>query len=277
MSSVSSQHSAFVIWIRRGLHNPADTGPLHRRGIKILGISAISLGLLAFAAIAILVFSGISMTADGADHGLFVANRSAFATAIFTVITEVSAPTVLPLIVIALAVFWAVWRKQLWRPLLLAGAMVVTVLLTFVIKSVITHNRPPVAEMLLGPDDNHSFPSGHTLVATVFFLVLAYLLLSRGSSRLRTSIGIALAALGIFAVAISRLYLGYHGESPRCVRRLSCLRGSGHGRENYDTVSAGVEGSYGAHGGGDGGCVFGVGGDAKSCPAFGCGCAGNGA
>lgn len=176
-----------------------------------LAASCLLLGFLAFAGIAVFVFSGASATTvDQPDHAWFVAERSAAATVIFTAVTSVSAPELLPFLVIAGALVWALWKRQWWRPLLLIGAMLFTVALTVLLKMFITHDRPAADQMLLGPDDQHSFPSGHTLVAAVFLLVSAYLVVSRSKRRFLAPVAASAAGLGILAVAVSRLYLGYH-------------------------------------------------------------------
>ena len=188
----------------------APSARLPRRRIA-LAASCLLFGLLAFAGIAVFVFSGASaMSVDQPDHAWFVAERSAAATAVFTAVTSVSAPELLPFLVIAGALVWALWKRQWWRPLLLIGAMLFTVALTVLLKLFITHDWPAADQMLLGPDDQHSFPSGHTLVAAVFLLVSAYLVVSRSKRRFVAPAAASAAGLGILAVAVSRLYLGYH-------------------------------------------------------------------
>jgi undecaprenyl-diphosphatase len=81
---------------------------------------------------------------------------------------------------------------------------------TLVVKHLVARTRPP-ASVMLGPvDTGFSFPSGHTTYSTVFFGLVAALLLARLHGT-APRVGIALAwVLASGAVGLSRLYLGYH-------------------------------------------------------------------
>ena len=74
----------------------------------------------------------------------------------------------------------------------------------------VRHPRPPIGLMLMDPDHTFSFPSGHVLGTSDFFLILAFLLASRIRRAWFTAAAVAIAVLGIAAQVISRLYLGYH-------------------------------------------------------------------
>lgn len=158
---------------------------------------------------------------DGPVHSALVDSRVPWATALMAAITTVTSPLWMTVIGLLAALGWALWKREIWRPALLLGAMAVTVVLSAVIKNEIGRPRPPASDFLLGPDDALSFPSGHTFGAGVFFLVLAYLLFSRRKSRTKTGrtegstaatgwVAGAVAVAGTALVALSRLYLGYH-------------------------------------------------------------------
>jgi membrane-associated phospholipid phosphatase len=151
---------------------------------------------------------------DGTVHDGLVAARNPWATALLTAVTTVTSPLWMSLIVAVVAVAWAVWKRELWRPAMLMGAMAATVVLSYLVKHELVRARPSSDDFLLGPDDALSFPSGHTFGAAVFLFVLAYLLASRAPARARAvSAGLCgglVACLGTALVAFSRLYLGYH-------------------------------------------------------------------
>ncbi|MDQ0618909.1 phosphatase PAP2 family protein [Arthrobacter globiformis] len=147
---------------------------------------------------------------DGPAHSLMLESRNPAATAFLAGLTIVTAPEILTVIGAVFALAWAVWKRELWRPAVLMGAMVLAVVVTTLIKQLVSRSRPPSADFLLGPDDALSFPSGHTVGIGVFTVVLAYLVLSRSGTRTTAVLGFS-AALALTAlVGLSRLYLGYH-------------------------------------------------------------------
>ena len=147
---------------------------------------------------------------DGQVHDVLVGLRSPWATAVLGAVTTVTSPLSMTVGGLALAVGWAVWKREIWRPALLIGAMMATFALSTLIKQQVGRARPPARDFLLGPDDALSFPSGHTFGAGVFLFVLAYLLVSGLTTRTTAVLAYAAAAIGTGAVALSRLYLGYH-------------------------------------------------------------------
>lgn len=151
---------------------------------------------------------------DGPVHNGLVASRNPLATALLTAVTTVTSPVSMTVIGCALALAWAVWKREVWRPALLIGAMAATFAVSTLIKHEIGRGRPPASDFLLGPDDALSFPSGHTFGAGVFLFVLSYLVLAaRGTRTIKRTtsvLGFAAAAAGTLLVAYSRLYLGYH-------------------------------------------------------------------
>jgi undecaprenyl-diphosphatase len=147
---------------------------------------------------------------DGPAHSLLVAARSPVATVLLAALSAVTAPEVLTVIGAAFAMAWVAWKRELWRPAVLMGAMVLAVVLTTLIKQFVGRSRPPAADFLLGPDDALSFPSGHTVGIGVFAVVLAYLVLSRSGTRTTAALGFSGALTVTVLVGFSRLYLGYH-------------------------------------------------------------------
>jgi len=139
-----------------------------------------------------------------------IAHRNAQITAIMSIVSLVSSPIALSVFILIIAIIWSIIKREIWRPLLLASTMVVGAFLSIILKLAIANNRPPQISMVLPIETSYSFPSGHVLGATVFLLTLGYLIFSRRSNILLTFFWTILAALVIAAVALSRLYLGYH-------------------------------------------------------------------
>ena len=112
--------------------------------------------------------------------------------------------------VMTLAVFAYLWIKRLrvWM-LMLTVAVFGGMLLNLILKYAFVRQRPQPSEPLLTLT-TYSFPSGHTLMATVFYGTLCALLAPRTRYwrwRLTT---IAVAAVMIILVGFSRIYLGAH-------------------------------------------------------------------
>jgi undecaprenyl-diphosphatase len=151
---------------------------------------------------------------DAPVHDGLVASRNPLATAILTAATTVTSPLWMTVIGCAVALAWAVWRREVWRPVLLIGAMAATFAVSTLIKHDVGRGRPAASDFMLGPDDALSFPSGHTFGAGVFLCVLSYLLVAargtRTGKRTTSVLTFAAAAAGTLVVAFSRLYLGYH-------------------------------------------------------------------
>ena len=147
---------------------------------------------------------------DGPVHSLMVDSRNPAATVLLAALATVTSPEVLGVISAVFSLVWVLWKRELWRPAVLLGSMVLAVVLTTLIKQLVSRSRPSASDFLLGPDDALSFPSGHTVGIGVFTLVLAYLVVSRSGTRTTAMLGFSAACAVTALVGLSRLYLGYH-------------------------------------------------------------------
>jgi membrane-associated phospholipid phosphatase len=137
--------------------------------------------------------------------------RSGAVTTVLAALTFVTGPTILPVIVLVACVVWGVVRHEWWRPLLLAGAMVGSTALSLAVKGLVARPRPPEETMFIpGSETTGSFPSGHTIGTATFLFVFGYLVASRHRTRRFVLGWLVGGLLGVGAVALSRLYLGYH-------------------------------------------------------------------
>jgi membrane-associated phospholipid phosphatase len=128
--------------------------------------------------------------------------------AVFDVLTQLGSSVVD--VLIGVVGLYLLVRRQF--PLLVnwLGANLGGKVVEYVIKNTVHRTRPQYAAKFLN-GVSYSFPSGHTLGATVCYLMLAYLIESRprATSRQRW-IANVVASLIIAVVAFSRLYLGVH-------------------------------------------------------------------
>ena len=184
---------------------------LTRRRLYILAGVLGVLGLLSFAMIlAGVLFWGAPATIDAPIEEWLRASRTDFLTGIMIGIAVIFGPIALPIIVLVVVVVWSIATKHFWRPLLLASGTLTGVILALTITHLVGRGRPPVDLMLFGPDHTFSFPSGHVLGACNFLLLMAYLIFSRRSNPRTATAVFVVVGLLIVAVALSRVYLGYH-------------------------------------------------------------------
>jgi membrane-associated phospholipid phosphatase len=127
-----------------------------------------------------------------------------------TLYTGVGGPVGMPVVATVLTLLM-VWRWRSRTPLVLvliaaAGSLAMTT----TGKALIGRARPPVSEAVPPYETSASFPSGHTLNATVITAVLVYLLLRRlDSVRARTTAVVA-GAVFVLSMGLSRVFLGHH-------------------------------------------------------------------
>lgn len=139
------------------------------------------------------------------------AARSDPLTVTMTVITTITGPEVLPVLVLLGALAWGFLGRQWWQAILLAGAMIASTLVSVTIKDAVARPRPPVDTMTVaGVESTYSFPSGHTIGTATLLLVIGYLAWIRRPKVRSLVLWLAVIVVGIVVVALSRLYLGYH-------------------------------------------------------------------
>lgn len=139
------------------------------------------------------------------------AHRSPGLTHFMVLVSWVFGPVVLPLLVAVGGAAWG-WRTRQWfNVAVLVGSMALAGVLSLVLKYTVERPRPP-EEFWQEPGGTHtpSFPSGHTLCATTFVLVTGYLAWRTERSLKVFLWWAAVSVCVIGAVALSRLYLGYH-------------------------------------------------------------------
>jgi membrane-associated phospholipid phosphatase len=200
-----------VTWRERFIVEERYHSTEHRRGLYVLAGAMVVVGLVAFALLlgGVMTHSGVERL-DRPVELWFDAWRRSGTTSVMIALAVVFGPVGMPLLVAVVLAVW-IWRtRHLWRPILLFCGMTAGVILAEVIAPIVQHPRPPVALMLFGADRTFSFPSGHVLGMSDFFLLLAFLLASRIARTWVTVLSIGIAVACIAAQVISRLYLGYH-------------------------------------------------------------------
>ena len=139
-----------------------------------------------------------------------VASRTPASEEWVTRFTDLGGTVGMPVIAVVVVLVLAV-RRRSWLPVVLmvlaaAGSVAITVLG----KDLAGRARPPVALAVPPLESSPSFPSGHTLNATVVLGVSAYLvMLGRKHLRSRLLVG-SVVVVFVVAMGLSRVWLGHH-------------------------------------------------------------------
>jgi undecaprenyl-diphosphatase len=136
--------------------------------------------------------------------------RSPTLDAAVTAWTDVGGTIGMPILAVVFLVVLTV-RRRSWTPIvLLVPAAAGSLLMTIAGKQLIGRTRPPHADAVPPYEHSPSFPSGHTLNATVIAGTLVYLLLLRQSSVVARVLTIVVGAVFIVSIGLSRVFLGHH-------------------------------------------------------------------
>jgi undecaprenyl-diphosphatase len=188
---------------------------LRKSSKPYLGLHLV-IGLLVFAVMTLIlgeiaedIKNGEPLTLiDAQINSWLHAHRSPALTTIFLVVTSFG--STIPVICIAVvAGLYSLWKRQ---PYWLATIWITVfggMLLNKFLKLVFYRPRPRFDDSILS-FTGYSFPSGHTMGATVLYGVLALLLVTK-VKRNRSKVLIALSAILLVGlVGFSRMYLGAH-------------------------------------------------------------------
>ena len=162
--------------------------------------------LAAFLLLTHWVFTGGSMAFDLSIRDAIHTLASPAATPVLALITMLGSNWVMaPLAAVAVWRLTVVGRTR--QAVILVGGYLAANLLSHVLKAAF---HRPRAEVFFGLPraGDFSFPSGHALISTAFYGLLA-LILADAYPQHRRAIAAALALLAI-AIGLSRVYLGYH-------------------------------------------------------------------
>ena len=136
--------------------------------------------------------------------------RSPALDAAVTTFTDIGGPVGMPVLT-ATAVAALVAVRRRWTPVVLtlvagAGSLAMTV----VGKGWVGRIRPP-ADLAVPPlETSPSFPSGHTLNATVLTAVVVYLVLLRTTATWQRVLALTVGVVFVAAMGLSRVFLGHH-------------------------------------------------------------------
>jgi len=196
----------------------AATGVATRVGPTGAFAASLVLGLLVITAAASL-FAGLYVAVIDDDSVALLDEpvlhlardvRSRWLDTAVTVFTEAAGVYAVPIVGVAVIVVLAIRRRQ-WVPVVLGlTAGVGSLAMTEVGKELVGRDRPPRADAVPPYETSPSFPSGHTLNASVVAGIVAYLLVLRQVRRATRVLTYVVAIAFAASVSLSRVYLGHH-------------------------------------------------------------------
>jgi membrane-associated phospholipid phosphatase len=104
---------------------------------------------------------------------------------------------------------WLLRRRLYYWALTVMLSVFGGMLLNFLLKNIFQRPRPHFTSPIL-PLITYSFPSGHTMMATVFYGSLCALAVARMRGWQSRSLAISIAVFMVAVVGFSRIYLGVH-------------------------------------------------------------------
>ena len=173
----------------------------NKKDIKtiILGIC-----ILLFIVLTILVFTGITKPLDEGMQAYILSIRNNHITKIFTIFTNMGGAYALMAITVLLLLI-----KRNKKVTLLIAINLITVFLTSqIFKLIFRRDRP--AEIFLTNASGYSYPSGHTMVSSAFYLYILYLINKKIHNKILKLILSIVTILLILMIGFSRIYLGVH-------------------------------------------------------------------
>ncbi|PKQ16956.1 MAG: hypothetical protein CVT67_02075 [Actinobacteria bacterium HGW-Actinobacteria-7] len=126
--------------------------------------------------------------------------------------TVMADPRVIPFLAVLVASLFVLWGRRSEAGLLLI-ALIGGVGLQTITKFAFHRVRPPIDFALIKEPSSFSFPSGHAFTSLLFIGILVFVSWRTfGSLRARLAI-LFVAAFGVGAIGLSRVYLGVHWPS----------------------------------------------------------------
>ncbi len=127
---------------------------------------------------------------------------------VMLLISHLHGTTGISLLALALALYLA-WRKQGYWLLTLLVALPAGMLINLLLKEIFLRARPSFSDPILTLT-TYSFPSGHVVGATLFYGVLAAIIVASLRSWSRRVLVVMCAGALVILVGITRVYLGVH-------------------------------------------------------------------
>lgn len=141
-------------------------------------------------------------------HALY-ASRTPALTTLMQMITAFGGEIVLTFAVIVTILFLV--RKRVQDALIFSFILFVGIELNLFLKIVFSRPRPNLLPLVV--ETTYSFPSGHAMNSFIFYGSLSYFVFRKLANKKLAGVLIAVCFFLIFAIGVSRVYLGAHYPS----------------------------------------------------------------
>ena len=169
---------------------------------KKMIILYICLGL--FILLTIAVFTKLIKPLDSYMESFVIGIRSDKLTTIMTTITNIA--RAYSLIAISILLLFLIKDKKI--PLSICINLVAVFLTSQVFKFIFRRPRPDGLALVTA--SGYSYPSGHSMVSTAYFMFIIYLLCKKIKNKFVKTILIIFGAIMMLSIGFSRIYLGVH-------------------------------------------------------------------
>lgn len=148
---------------------------------------------------------------DGRIIAVVQGFESESTTVLMKFITFIGSALVITILTILVGVILYIMLKHRQELILFVIAIAGSALLNSLLKAIFHRQRPEVHRII--DANGYSFPSGHSMAAFSFFVIITFLLWRHIPSRMGRSSLIIGSSLMILGIGISRIYLGVHFPS----------------------------------------------------------------
>ena len=139
-------------------------------------------------------------------NAFFAENITSTGLVIMNIVTDILNPKFLS-VVLLIGIIYFIFRKK-WRYAVITAASLVGGLAIITLLKEIVARARPIGGLIIETD--FSFPSGHAVMATIFFVLAIYIFAPKIQSAIWRKLFIALCVLLTVLAGVSRLYLGVH-------------------------------------------------------------------
>ncbi|WP_342046712.1 phosphatase PAP2 family protein [Bacillus sp. OTU530] len=166
--------------------------------------------LIFFSIIVHRIQGGGTLFVDEFMKGRLQALQTKGSLAFFTVMTELGSEIgIISTLIVSLLVLWR--KKQYAAMIIFPLAIIVTDFVNKWVKGVIARERPLLNEAI--DAIGYSFPSGHAMLSIVTYGFVAFLIVNGTFGKATRILAIAVAAVLIFTIGLSRIVLSVHYPS----------------------------------------------------------------
>ena len=166
-----------------------------------------SILLIIFILIMVLVLLGYTTSIDSYVYNLVTSNMTDGKNNFFKFITLLGSTKYMICMCIVFLIIAVLTNKKRLTTNVILG-LITSTIVNNVVKIIVCRERPDVLKLV--EETTYSFPSGHTMAATMLYGILIYYVYNSKLNKYIKILLITLLSLLIILIMISRIYLGAH-------------------------------------------------------------------